>query len=73
MIYRRLFTPTLFRQKYTRPFTTSHNDVNHSQENVDISNEINNDQPHEFIETTKAQRLILSIGSSMAALVNPRR
>lgn len=71
MINRRLFSSSLFRQKYAIQFTTSfknRNDINPASEKTEINN-----QMHDFIETTKAQRFILSIGSSMAALVNPHR
>lgn len=51
--------------------------VNSSSENANAHNtndEHKIEQPHhDYIHTTNFQRLILSIGSSVAALVNPHR
>lgn len=57
--------------------TDARGSVNQSSANADIHNgnyEQKIDEPqHEYIHTSKFQRLILSVGSSVAALVNPRR
>lgn len=54
-----------------------HRSVNSSSENANAHNtndEHEIEQPHhDYIHTTNFQRLILSIGSSVAALVNPHR
>lgn len=59
--------------------TNTNNNVNSLEtEKADIysanheQNEM--DEPHhDYIHTTNFQRMILSVGSSVAALVNPRR
>lgn len=54
-----------------------HKSDNKFSENVDIhggSNEHKIGEPeHDYIHTSNFQRLILSVGSSVAALVNPHR
>lgn len=66
MIYRRIIPAALLRRKHVSPFTATYT----SETNI---NDPTFDPLHDFIETTKTQRIILGIGSSMAALVNPRR
>ncbi|XP_031618148.1 uncharacterized protein LOC116337610 [Contarinia nasturtii] len=56
----------------------NHKGVNHTLENVDItvngSNKHNiGESQHDYIQISNVQRLILSIGSSVAALINPHR
>lgn len=52
---------------------------NHEMEKTEFSpNAINHsdeiaEPQHDYIQTTNTQRLILSVGSSVAALVNPHR
>lgn len=57
--------------------TDIHRNVNQFSENVNIqngSNEHNIGEPqHDYIHTSNFQRMILSVGSSVAALVNPHR
>lgn len=57
--------------------TDIHRNVNQFSENVNIhngSNEQNIGEPqHDYIQTSNFQRIILSVGSSVAALINPHR
>lgn len=79
MIYRRIIPAALIRRKHVPQFTASFtnqtniNDHPNVNNDVAMTNSTPSDPLHDFIETTKTQRIILGIGSSMAALVNPRR
>lgn len=58
--------------------TQIHGNVNQFTENVNIHSgnyEHNTDvqQHEEYIDTSKFQRMMLSVGSSIAALINPQR
>lgn len=77
MINRRIILAALSRRKHVCQFTASFTNQTNINDHPNVnSDEIINptfDPLHDFIETTKIQRIILGIGSSMAALVNPRR
>lgn len=86
MIRRQILSPRVFGVNNIRQLVTSfvmkneadiHKSVNQFSENVDIHNGSNEheigDSQHDYIHITNFQRLILSVGSSVAALVNPHR
>lgn len=86
MIRRRFLSPRVFGVNNIRQLVTSyvmkneadiHKSVNQFSENVDIHNGSNEheigDSQHDYIHISNFQRLILSVGSSVAALVNPHR
>lgn len=77
----KVFSPTNVRHVITTCMTNHeaqiHGNANQFSENADIYDG-NHDQTtdalqHNYINTTKFQRLILSVGSSVAALINPQR
>lgn len=86
MICRQFVSFRVFGTKIIRTLNTScvksnetrtHGSVDQFSENFNNHNgndEHKIDEPqHEYIHTTNLQRLILSVGSSVAALVNPHR
>lgn len=86
MIRHRILLPTVFGSRIMRPLNTScvkssetqtNGSVNHFAENVNINNgncEQKIAEPHhDYIHTSNFQRILLSVGSSVAALVNPHR
>ncbi|XP_055315723.1 uncharacterized protein LOC129575755 [Sitodiplosis mosellana] len=86
MIRRQLLCPRVFGINKVRQLITSsamknktdiHRSVNQFPETVDIQNGSNEhkigEPQHDYIHISNFQRLILSVGSSVAALVNPHR
>lgn len=78
MIHRRIISASLVCRKHVSQFTASFkNQTNINDHYPNVNNDENihpaSDPLHDFIETTKTQRIILGIGSSIAALMNPRR
>lgn len=78
MIRRQLLSSKLFSGRRTLHVITSSTAYNKSDISETIqehphTKKCDDDQQHNYIEITNAQRLILSVGSSIAALVNPRR
>lgn len=74
VIKRQLLSPKLLNGsvRRSRPLINSYR--NHSNAEVNTSsNQHQNESPHNSIEITNAQRIILSVGSSVAALINPHR
>lgn len=86
MIRHRISLPTVLGSRIMRQLNTScvkssethkNEHVNQFSENFTIQNE-NAEQKmdeshHDYIHTSNFQRIILSVGSSVAALVNPHR
>lgn len=66
IICRRIIRAALLHRIHVSQFTATYT----NQTNI---NDPTFDPLHDFIETTKTQRIILGIGSSLAAIVNPRR
>lgn len=83
---RQFLSPRVFGVIHTRQLITScvksrqtanHDSANQFSENsvhASGNNEHKIDEPHhDYIDTSQFQRFILSVGSSVAALVNPHR
>lgn len=85
MLRRRLLSSRIFGSGNVRQMITScvnrtetdiHGSVNQFSENSNSGNyehKIDEEIQHDYIHTSNIQRLILSIGSSVAALINPHR
>lgn len=87
MIRRQLLSPTAFGMRNIRQMVTScvrghkavaHKSNNQFSENVDIhcgsdEHKIGDEPQHDYIHTSSFQRFMLSVGSSVAALLNPHR
>lgn len=80
-IFYRNFTPTKFYRSLTSASINSGSFENDKTENIDINNESNPFNETQFakeffanrIQTTEFQKAFLSVGSSIASLINPRR
>lgn len=55
---------------FLRAADTTKSPIEHTPDNKEYPNA---GRTHDFIDITNTQRMILSVGSSLAALVNPRR
>lgn len=56
--------------KFMRAADSTKAPIKHTTDNNEYPNA---EQTHDYIDITNTQRMILSVGSSLAALVNPRR